>query len=409
MRLTARFRGLPGSPEIGALASDARGRIYFEYSSSWPDHRVELSPLHLPLGTTGPITSSDREFSPLFGLFDDSMPDWWGQRIMRRHFSEMNIPWNQVTPLEKLACQGAFGIGALAYEPDLSPGSFREVITTEVVELVTAARSLVEDEPSTLLPALVRGGLSPGGAQPKALVAFDENFDRVVAGGGSLPEGFTPWMVKFQLDPDDPIGIEEHAITRMAAAAGIRVPETRLFPTPDGLTHFIGRRFDRASTGLPLHLHSYAGLTHTPPREMIDYTDIMDLTRQLTLHEAEVEEVFARTVFNVGIANDDDHSRNHAFLWSPEDEWRVSPAYDLTRTSFPLGSGFRAAGILGRSSGLGLSDLRKLAHEQSIRKPETIIERVLDAIRRWPEFATEAGLSSQRVSLLAGEMPATRW
>lgn len=409
MKLDVRFLGLSDAPRIGGLADDARGRIFFQYDPAWLALGIELSPLHLPRSLTGPVTTPTSEFSPLFGVFDDSMPDWWGQRIMRHHFASMNVPWNEVRPLEKLACQGAFSLGALAYEPDLSPGSFRETLATEVTELVTAARQLLEGDPHELLPALVRGGLSPGGAQPKALVAFDADFTHAMAGGGSASDGFTSWLVKFQLDPDDPVGREEQAVTLMAAAAGIRTPETRLFCTPDGLAHFVTKRFDRQPGELPRHLHTFAGLTHTPVRDTIDYDDFLSLTRDLTLHEVEVEQAFLRAAFNIAIANDDDHSRNHAFLLDLEQGWKLSPAYDLTRTSYPLGSGFRAGGIGGRFSGLNASDLRQLARNQAIRHPDEKIGRVVDAVRRWPEFAAAAGLRESHAVMLATEMPAQRW
>ncbi|BCX49233.1 serine/threonine protein kinase HipA-like protein [Haloferula helveola] len=409
MKLDVHFLGLADQPRIGGLADDARGRIYFEYDSGWLGRGIELSPLHLPLSTGGPVTTSTPGFSPLFGLFDDSMPDWWGQRIMRHHFATMNVPWNEVRPLEKLACQGAFSLGALSYEPDLSPKSFRETISTEVADLVSAARQLLDGEPGEVLPALIRGGLSPGGAQPKALIACDPDFSRVVAGGGPAPEDFSSWLVKFQLDPDDPVGREEHAITRMASAAGIRTPETRLLKTSDGLAHFLTKRFDRQPGQLPLHLHTFAGLTHTPVRDTIDYGDFMSLTRDLTLHEAEVEEAFARAAFNIAIANDDDHSRNHAYLLDPDQGWKLSPAYDLTRTSYPLGSGFRAAGIRGRFSGLGIADLLQLAKDQGIRTPDDRIGRIVETVRRWPEFATAAGLTDAHSGMIAAEMPASRW
>ena len=409
MKLDVRFLGVPEQPRIGGLADDARGRIYFQYDPEWVGRGIELSPLYLPLSLTGPATTPSPEFSPLFGLFDDSMPDWWGQRIMRHHFASMNMPWNEVRPLEKLACQGGFSLGAIAYEPDLSPSSFRETMATEVTALVDAARRLFEGDPLEVLPALVRGGLSPGGAQPKALVAFDDDFSRAMAGGGEAPRGMSSWLVKFQLDPDDPVGREEHAVTRMAAAAGLRVPETRLFPTPDGLAHFLTKRFDRQPGELPKHLHTFAGLTHTPVRDTLDYDDLLSLTRDLTSHEAEVEEAFARAVFNVAIANDDDHSRNHAFLMDPRDGWKLSPAYDLTRTSYPLGSGFRAAGVAGKFAGITIADLRKLGKNQSLRQVDDKIGRVLDSVRKWEDFAADAGLSETHAAMLSAEMPAARW
>lgn len=408
MKISVRYLGSSDQPVVGQLADNARGRIFFEYDPEWRGRGIELSPIHLPLATGGTLTTSNPEFSPLFGLFDDSLPDWWGQRVMRRHFAEMNLPWNRVTPLEKLACQGSFALGALAYEPDLTPASFRETLSTEVASLVESARHLLHGDPERILPALIRGGLSPGGAQPKAMVSFNRDFTRAVAGGAAPPDGFSPWLVKFQLDPDEPVGREEFAVTLMAEAAGIRTPETRLFETPDGAAHFLSRRFDRPPGG-PLHLHSYAGLTHTAVRELLDYGDLIDLTRHLTRHEREIEEMFRRAVFNIAIANDDDHSRNHAFLMDPAGSWTLSPAYDLTRSSYALGSGFRAGGVAGRFSQLMPADLRALGAAQAIRRVDEIISGVLDTVRRWPEFAADAGLPGPRAAALAAEMPAHQW
>jgi serine/threonine-protein kinase HipA len=409
MKLDVRYLGIPDQPLVGALADDAQGRIFFQYDPAWIARGIELSPLRLPLGLNGPVTTPTPGFSPLFGLFDDSMPDWWGQRIMRHHFAELGIPWNRVRALEKLACQGAFSLGALAYEPDLSPASFRQTLATEVAELVAAARQVLSGAPEHLLPALVRGGLSPGGAQPKALVGFNDDFTRATAGGGPAPAGFSLWLVKFQLDADDPVGRAELAVTRMASAAGIQTPETRLHESPDGLAHFMTKRFDRQPGMPPRHLHTFAGLTHTPVRDLIDYNDLLDLCRELTLRETEVEQAFLRAAFNIGVANDDDHSRNHAFLFDPADGWRLAPAYDLTRTSYPLASGYRAAGINGRFSGLSPRDLQRLGRDQGVRRIDESLARVIDVIRRWPEFAAQAGLPEGPAAMLAAEMPATRW
>lgn len=408
MKITVRYRASPDSPVVGMLASDARGRVFFEYDADWRARGLELSPIYLPLSKTGSHTTGDPDFSPLFGLFDDSLPDWWGQRVMRRHFEEMNMPWNEVGALEKLACQGSFALGALAYEPDLSPKHFREAIATEVALLVDSARHLLRGDSGEIIPALIRGGLSPGGAQPKALLAFNDDFTEVLAGGGEAPEGFSRWLMKFQIDPDEHPCRQEHAIAMMAAAAGIRVPETRLFETEDGGAHFMSRRFDLGAAG-PLHLHSYVGLTHTPVRELIDYSDLLDLTRDLTHRESEIEEMFRRAVFNVAIANDDDHARNHAFLMDSKGEWSLSPAYDMTRSGYALGSGFRAAGVLGKFSRIVLADLRALAVSQGLRRIDEQVGSVLNAIRRWPEFAEQAGLASTEARLLQDEFPAERW
>lgn len=281
-------------------------------------------------------------------------------------------------------------------------------MVTEVAQLVDSARHLFKGDSGEIVPALIRGGLSPGGAQPKALIAFNEDFSQALAGGAKVPPDFSRWLVKFQIDPEDQLCRQEHAIALMAAAAGIRVPETRLFETEDGAAHFMSRRFDFGSPG-PLHFHSYAGLTHTPVSELIDYSDLIDLTRDLTARETEIEEMFRRAVFNVAIANEDDHSRNHAYLMDISGEWSLSPAYDMTRSGYALGSGFRAGGVMGKYSKPGIKDLRALAASQGLRKIDVQIGEVLDAVGKWPEFAAQAGLAETETALLRDEFGASRW
>ena len=215
-------------------------------------------------------------------------------------------------------------------------------------------------------------------------------------------------MVKFQIDPEDHLCREEHAIARMAEAAGIRTPETKLFNTPDGAAHFLTRRFDRAAS-VPLHFHSYAGLVHAPVRDLIDYADLMNVTRSLTRHESEVDEMFRRAIFNIAIANDDDHSRNHGFLQSAGGEWTLSPAFDMTRSPYALGSGFRAAGIMGTFANPDLGNLKELGKDQGVRRIGDTLDRILTAIRRWPEFAEAAGIPAAHAKLLADEFPARDW
>lgn len=41
-------------------------------------------------------------------------------------------------------------------------------------------------------------------------------------------------------------------------------------------------------------------------------------------------ELYARIACNILVSNDDDHLRNHAFVWVPEGKgWRLSPLYDV--------------------------------------------------------------------------------
>ena len=94
MELEVHWAGEVNAP-VGRLYQDSRGKVFFEYAESWRVGRRELSPLYLPNSTVGAVATSTPGFGELHGLFQDTLPDWWGERLMRRHFEEQGIPWKK--------------------------------------------------------------------------------------------------------------------------------------------------------------------------------------------------------------------------------------------------------------------------------------------------------------------------
>lgn len=408
MKLTARYLGHPERPVIGELFEAPDHRVYFQFNPEWRDLGLELSPFYLPSSTELSLPTPTPQFGSLFGLFDDSLPDWWGQQLLKKFFEDKGIRWNRVGVLQKLAAQGDYGIGAIGYEPDEAPDDFRSQLAIEVASLADAARGIIQGESERTLPLLIRSGITAGGAQPKALIHLSEDFNTVWPGGGIPPAGSTPWLIKFQLDREVHTTREEHAFALMAGAAGIETAESRLLTDQSGNTHFVSRRFDR-NAGEKIHLHSYSGLTHSRPSEGLEYAELMNLTRTLCLNESAVEEIFRRSIFNVAAGNEDDHGRNHAFLMNHQGEWRPSPAYDITFATHPLATSLRSASVMGRYSSVTRADLTNLGEDQGIRRLDDTIDQALGAIRRWPEFAEAAGIPESHAALLADEFPAATW
>lgn len=407
MELTVHYA--PDGPQhlqaVGRLYETAQGRVFFEYDPAWSAGPRELSPLFLPNSTTGAAVSPTPAFGPLFGLFEDALPDWWGERLMRRFFGELGIRWNQVTSLQKLACGGERKMGALTFSPHLERTSLDDRRTLDIEQMTLAAQAAVDGERSEILDRLIPSGLTPGGAQPKALLSFTADFSRI---GPTEPpdDTFSPWLLKFELHPELHECRVEHAYHLMAAAAGIDVPETRLISSHDGTrAHFLSRRFDRAAGGRRIHMHTFSGLTHTPPRDGTDYHDLMNLTRQLTRKHPDVEQVFRRAVFNIAAGNDDDHGRNHAFLMDPDGTWRLSPAYDLTLVTHPLVAGIRAGAVQGKMRAITRDDLIRLGDEHGVRRIPQAIDTILDTIAHWPDFARQAGIPPRITADCQDRMP----
>jgi serine/threonine-protein kinase HipA len=400
MELEVHWRGRDEA-RIGRLYQDGRGVVHFEYDAGWQGGGRELSPVYLPNSTQGAVSTPTSGFGELHGLFQDVLPDWWGERLMQRHFEARGIPWNRVTALRKLACQGNRKMGALAFLPSADEMDFNDGMVAELGELVEAARKELRGESGEALAALLRGGMSPGGAQPKALLAISEDFSELRLDDPPAA-GFGAWLVKFDTEPVLQEGRIEAAYAEMARAAGIDVPETRLWEAAGGC-HFLSRRFDRDRGGERVHLHSYSGLTHTPLRDGLDYRDLMEIGRTLTSDHRCVEELFRRAVFNVVAGNDDDHGRNHAFLMDAAGQWSISPAFDLTLASYPLASGFRAGRVNGKASQITRKDFMKLGTGHDVRNPGEIIDRVIDAVARWHDHAAANGISTAQAAMVEAQ------
>jgi serine/threonine-protein kinase HipA len=364
----------------------------------------------------------------LHGIFYDAMPDGWGRLLQDRAFSRLGIAQHEITPLDRLAAVGSAGIGALSFDPVIELDADEDAARAaagepakepnehwrwrpELAQVADHAARLYQGVAERVLPALLAGGGSPGGARPKVLaaVAFPDGADGgspvVVAGGYpelagravEVPEGYEPWIIKFAAQPDGPeAGAVESAYAAMARAAGIVMPPTFLFEVPDGRRFFGIRRFDRVGEGFTrrLHVHTLGGLIHADYKApSCDYREFLAVTLQLTESVAEAAEAVRRMVFNVLAHNRDDHVRNFAFTMNAAGEWSLSPAYDLT---FSAGmNGEHTTSIKGNGARPTRADMQELAEEVATvpaARVTAIMEEVRAAVQRWPEFADDAGV-----------------
>lgn len=375
--------------QVGTLA-EIPGGIVFEYDRSFVASGHELSPLNLPLGPGLRFRGSSP--SPrLPGLFEDSVPDAWGRRVMLEWFRREGVAEHAVTPLAMLAYVGSHGMGALTYEPAREVGTEGgRVSLAGLHDAVLKAGETGEID----LNVLAAVGSSAGGARPKALVALPlDRFGPTLAGAGDVPSTHEAWLVKFDLSRDGTAGPLEEAYAQMARAAGIDVPETRLLETRRGETvrrHFAVKRFDRQGA-TRIHHHTLAALCQVGGGDL-NYETLLRVTRQLTQDEGEVWRAFRRAAFNVLASNRDDHGKNHGFLYRNR-EWKLGPAYDLTFVS-PSQQPERGLALLGERSAPDQTHLLKLAETEVLdrRRALEVIDEVRAAVSRWREFADRAGV-----------------
>ena len=366
--------------EVGMLLQDKQ-RIFFEYSPDFLKSGIELSPFKLPL-KAGVFEEKSRVFDGLFGLFNDSLPDGWGCLLLDRKLRKLGKSYAGITPLDRLSLIGANPMGALEYEPadgdsDLYGDIELDSLSGEVDRILDGEESLVLDE-------LLKLNGSSGGARPKIVACVSSDRKQIIHGGKSVPDGFTPWIIKFS-EKHDPqsSGELEYRYSLAAKAAGITMPETHLFPLKDGRGCFGVQRFDRTLKG-KVHTHTACGLLHASHRfASLDYENLLKLTWILTRNHADVVEMVRRMIFNIKSGNKDDHSKNFSFLLNSRYQWQLAPAYDLTPSAGINGE--QTCMVNGKGCNITDADLIKTAATANVSEVEAkaLIDQITTALREY--------------------------
>lgn len=325
---------------VGTLAMTPDHKTAFQYSDEWLKSGFPISPFSLPLKKQVFIPQKDY-FCGLFGVFADSLPDAWGRLLLHRLLISHGQRTEDLTVLDRLAIVGDSGMGALTYEPQRDIP--KEIMTDHLDELARQCRKILNTEYSDKLDELYALGGTSGGARPKIMTEID---------GES-------WIIKFpaQIDGEN-AGKMEYDYACCAKRCKIKMSESRLFPSEKCAGYFGTKRFDRieGKTGTErVHMLTAAALLELDfEQPSLDYHSLMKLTKILTRDNHEdIENMFRRMCFNVFAHNRDDHSKNFTYLYDEEkDQWRLSPAYDLTFSNTYYGEHTTTVDGNGRNPGM---------------------------------------------------------
>lgn len=376
--------------------------IYFEYNDEFVQKGVEISPFRLQL-KKGVIELPRQPFEGLAGVFSDSLPDGWGRLLFDRMARSKGILPANISPLDRLANVGLFGLGALIYEPDTSPTNDYELIDLDHLAMQT--EEVLQGGSQEVIKELLALNGSSAGARPKALIGVNVDRSTISYGAKNLDEGFEPWLVKFPNTQDgSDSGAIEYVYALMAKEAGVLMPEVHLFPSQKGAGHFAVKRFDRDGNKR-LHMHTASGLLHSDFRvPSLDYEDLLNLTGALTKDIQEVEKMYRLAIFNVLSHNRDDHAKNFSFLMDEHGEWKLAPAYDLTFSSGPNGE--QSTMVKGEGRNPSINHLVKLGVEAGLSKKliDEAIEQTKSALDQWRYLSKEFNVSKDNIKLIDKSM-----
>lgn len=417
---------------IGAVSVESPGDVAaFQYAPSFLPSGIEVAPLTMPLSSaiyTFP-TLSRETFRGLPGLLADALPDRFGNALIDAWLATQGRTPQEFDAVERLCYTGSRGMGALEFRPATGPTATRsspvqvEALVRLASEVLSGRNALTgnlgESDRESALREILSVGTSAGGARAKAVIAWNPTTNEVRSGQVEAGLGFEHWLLKFDgvrgnrdREFDDPqgFGALEFAYAAMARDAGITMSECRLLEE-NGRRHFMTRRFDRITrpdgSVDKLHMQSLGAIAHLDFNiaGAHSYEQAMQVMRRLGLGADALEEAFRRMVFNIVARNQDDHVKNIAFLMDRTGRWSLAPAFDLTHSFNPAGAWTSQHQMTanGKRDGFTRADLTAVARVASLPRgrDRSVLDAVLEAVRRFPEHAARAGVEpswSERIA-----------
>lgn len=394
---------------LGAITEDGSGRIVLEYTPEFVKSGYNPSPIFATPqeGRLYEFSQLPYEtFKGLPGFIADCLPDKFGTAIINRWLEQSGRPKDSYSTVERLLYQGSRSMGALRFEPQ-ERADLNKNIRIELDGLVNAAAEVLRDREELqtnintdeeALLMVLRVGTSAGGARAKAVVAYNKDTGDLCSGQIDAPDGYEHYLLKLDgVNPEQPgmfgktshFGSLEYSYYKMARECGIEMMESLLLPDGDR-NHFITKRFDRVGGSHRLHMVSLCGINHMDFNQpgSWSYEQLFGVMRGLNLPHTQIEQAFRRMVFNVIGCNQDDHTKNFAFLLDTDNEWRLSPAYDMT---YAKGSGYtrqHQMSVNNKRIDISRQDILRVANSIGVNqaKANEIMDKTCDVFSRFTSF-----------------------
>jgi len=385
---------------VGALVKTPEG-IAFQYDPEFKKMGLDLSPINLPLkGKNIFINEADwKATEGIPGLIYDSLPDKFGNDLLRTYFTDKGLTENDIDVFSKLQYIGIRGMGALEFSPASEIEQTEDIISLEEIEKISmlstkgkeALKTNLEDKNALL--QILHIGTSAGGARAKALIAINKENGNIKSGQLPLGADYDYFLIKIdganetELGEPSGFGRLEYTYSQMAKDCEIQMTDCSLYKD----LHFLTKRFDRDEKGEKIHIHSLCGLLGLDYHQVghYSYEHYFMAARRLGLGQDAMEEVFRRMVFNVLVHNCDDHTKNFSFMMNQEGNWSLSPAFDLcysydNSNEWVNGHNMR---VNGKRTKITYDDLMEVGKKFNIKKRKKIFENIKKVVDKFPEYA----------------------
>jgi serine/threonine-protein kinase HipA len=202
------------------------------------------------------------------------------------------------------------------------------------------ALSIAEKDLEEMAREIVKLRVTIPGVQPKLSLALQENKDDPKKPRLTIVGLWGNYILKPQSNGFKHLPENEDLTMKLAELAGIKTAAHSLIRTANGSLAYITKRFDRIEHG-KIPMEDLCQLSELPSSGNNKYNSTMEkagkvIARNSSTPGLDVQFYFELTLFAFLTGNADMHLKNYSMIKSSDNQYRLSPAYDLLCTALAM-------------------------------------------------------------------------
>lgn len=256
--------------------------------------------------------------------------------------------------------------------------------------------SIAEEELESIASEIVKRRITIPGVQPKLSLAIKADADDPKKTRLTIVGLWGNYILKPQAPGFTALPENEDVTMKLARIAGIETADHSLIRTQANTLAYITKRFDRTKTD-KVPMEDLCQLSEIPSSGANKYNSTMEKTGKVigkysSVPGLDMLRYFEITLFSFLSGNADMHLKNFSILKNDENQYRLTPAYDLvcTALAMPDDKEQMAMYLNGKKNSIKKKDFIEFASKLKIDK--TVIDKIIDK---------QIGLQEEYESLIA--------
>ncbi|MHB8260092.1 MAG: HipA domain-containing protein [Bacteroidia bacterium] len=265
--------------------------------------------------------------------------------------------------------------------------------------------SLAADELNNLAKEIIKRSVTIPGVQPKLSLSLQKNPNDPKKSRLTIVGLWGEYILKPQSKRFDNLPENEDLVMHLAEIANIKTAQHSLLRTDEGQLTYITKRFDRVN-GEKILMEDFCQLAEV--LSVNKYKSTIEKAGTLitkyaspSVRTTDLIKFFDIALFSFLVGNSDMHLKNFSIIKDDENQYRLSPAYDLLSSNLAMPSDQEqtALHIHGKKNRIRRTDFFSMGTHIGLQ--ETIIENI---IAKYDKVMLNKFVGFTAISLLPDEL-----